>query len=170
VATDTSGDSDRTDPAEEPVPKLPRGRGMRFSAPELFRIAMTLGFLVAVIALTKPCANAVSTFVMGFDGSGSGKGSGSAGSGSAAVDPYEHLTPNMSDDEVKAAIERAKAKNAGHPGVEGTAPGAVVPPRTPAGAPGSAATPRRTPAPPPTGTDGSAAPKPAESHLVLPNP
>ena len=180
----------------EPVPKLPRGRGMRFSAPELFRIAMTLGFLVAVIALTKPCASAVSTFVMGFDGSGSGKGSGSAGSGSAVVDPYEHLTPNMSDDEVKAAIERAKAKNAAHEtqteGVEGVERrGSAGAPRTPPVAPGSAVTPRtppvapgvaprtppvapgvapRTPPVAPGSAGGSAAPKPVESHLVLPDP
>jgi hypothetical protein len=97
-----------TTAADDDVPKLPRGRGLKFSGPEMFRIAITLALLVAVVMLAKPCGNAVSTFVMGFDGSaGSGSGHGSA----KPPDPYEHLTPGMSDDEVKQAIERAKARN-----------------------------------------------------------
>jgi len=68
---------------------------------------MTAGLLVALIVLIKPCSKSVSTFVMGF-----GSGSGSAkGSGAIKADPYEHLTPGMSDDEVRLAIERAKLKN-----------------------------------------------------------
>jgi hypothetical protein len=63
---------------------------------------------------------------MGSAGSGSaGSGSagpGSAGSGSAGaaagpdaldLERYEHLRPGMTDDEVKAVIERARAKAAG---------------------------------------------------------
>ncbi|MDB4953439.1 MAG: hypothetical protein JWO36_1008 [Myxococcales bacterium] len=91
----------------EPVPKLPRGRGLKFSGPQLFRIAVTLSLLVAIVMLARPCANAVSHFVMGF-GSGSGKGSGS--SVKPAEPEYEHLTPTMTDDERRAAIERAKAR------------------------------------------------------------
>jgi len=58
------------EPESEPVIKLPRGRGLRLSGPELFRIALTVAMLIAVVVLTKPCSNAVSTFVMGMDGSG----------------------------------------------------------------------------------------------------
>jgi hypothetical protein len=116
--------------AEEPVPKLPRGRGLKFSGPELFRIVMTLMTLVAVIVLAKPCGNSVSNFVMGY------------GSGSAATTPkpgnvepppvdmnqYEQLRPGMSDEEIKAAIERSKAKNAAAAGSAMTTGSAAVSP------------------------------------------
>jgi hypothetical protein len=106
---------------DEPVPKLPRGRGMKFSRPELFRIAFTLMTLVGVMMLTKPCSQAVSGFVMSMDGSGSG----SAAGGKATTMPrpdnvdvpvpqqYEQLRPGMTDEEIKAAIERSKARAAG---------------------------------------------------------
>ena len=42
--------------ASEPVPKLPRGRGMNAQGPEMFRIAITIALLVAVVVLTKPCS------------------------------------------------------------------------------------------------------------------
>ncbi|MFT3700571.1 MAG: hypothetical protein QM831_45930 [Kofleriaceae bacterium] len=96
---------------DDDVPKLPRGGGFKLSSPQIFRILLTAALLVALIVMTKPCANGVSKFVMGF-GSGSGSGSGSgAGSGSAQPDPYEHLSGNMSEAEIKAAMERAKQKN-----------------------------------------------------------
>ena len=96
---------------DEPVQKLPRGRGMKFSGPELFRIGMTLVTLVGVVILARPCANSVSGFVMGMDGSGSAKTMPKPGN----VDQpqqFEQLKPGMSDAEIKAAIERAKARNA----------------------------------------------------------
>jgi hypothetical protein len=92
---------------------------MKFSMAEIFRIVMTAGLLVALIVLIKPCSKSVSTFVMGF-GSGAGSAKGS-GAGSAQVDPYEHLTPGMSDDEVRLAIERAKLKNLVAAGSAGSA-------------------------------------------------
>jgi hypothetical protein len=108
---------------DEPVPRLPRTLHLRFSGPELFRIALTLGMLVAVVMLAKPCGNAVSTFVMGFEGSA---GSGSAHGSAAKPDPYEHLTPGMSDEEVRQAIERAKARNATGSGAGSGAAGSAV--------------------------------------------
>jgi hypothetical protein len=100
---------------DEPVPKLPRGRGFKLSMPEIFRIALTAGMLVAILVLAKPCSDAVGKFVMRFD-----NGSGSARSGSGSTVPatqptpqhYERLHPGMTDEETKAAIERARA-NAG---------------------------------------------------------
>ena len=101
---------------DEPVPKLPRGRGIKLSSPEVFRILLTGGLLVAIIVLTHPCANAVSSFVTSFD-------NGSAGSAAAAMpkpdnvrppEPddttYVRLRPGMTDEQVKAAIDEARAK------------------------------------------------------------
>lgn len=101
---------------DEPVPKLPRGRGIKLSSPEVFRIVLTGALLVAIIVLTHPCADAVSSFVTSFD-------NGSAGS-AAAVMPkpdnvrppepddttYVRLRPGMTDEQVKAAIDEARAK------------------------------------------------------------
>lgn len=112
------------------VPRLPRGRGLRLSRPQLARIAMTLALLVLLVMMQQPCADAVSSFVTGFGDQGSAaavmprpdnvdlpQGS-AAGSGSAARDlgHYERLRPGMSDDEIKGAIERARARAAGGSG------------------------------------------------------
>lgn len=110
------------------VPRLPRGRGLRLSGPQLFRIVATLALLIFVIVAQKPCAGSVSKFVTGFGSDGSaaaipprmptpgtvdvpsssGGSAGSAGPGS--LDSYERLRPGMTDDEIKAAIERARAR------------------------------------------------------------
>jgi hypothetical protein len=105
----------------EPVPKLPRGRGFRLSGPEMFRILITGAMLVAVLVLAKPCGKSVSTFLMKFDSTGSGSAAKHAGSGSAVIAPsmnalpgsagdYVELHPGMTDEEVRQAIEKAKAK------------------------------------------------------------
>jgi hypothetical protein len=101
---------------DEPVPKLPRGRGLRLNGPEVFRVLITGAMLVAVLILAKPCGDAVSRFVMGMDGSGKGSAIPKPGNvdipqlpGSA--DDYVELHPGMTDEQVKEAIERAKAKS-----------------------------------------------------------
>jgi hypothetical protein len=107
--------------ADEPVPKLPRGRAFKLSMPELLRIAMFAAMLVAVIILARPCGNAVSNFVMKFD---NGSAQGSAVNAMPKPDnvapqqpqEYEVLRPGMSEEETKAAIERAKARAAGQAG------------------------------------------------------
>lgn len=98
------------DTPDAPVPKLPYGRGLRFSGPELFRIAMTIMVLVAVIALAKPCSNAVSSFVTGF---GSGSAATAAGSNATATAPIgSDLIPlkGMTDEQVKATVENAQQR------------------------------------------------------------
>jgi len=95
--------------ADEDIPRLPRSRAIKLSRPALFRIAFTAGMLVAIVMLARPCGDAVSGFVMKFDTKGS------AGSATVAAPPagsgnYEQLRPDMSEAEVKAAIERAKQK------------------------------------------------------------
>ena len=111
----------------EPVPKLPRGRGLRLSVPEIFRILITGAMLVAVLILAKPCGKSVSSFLMKFDNTGSGSAAKHVGSGSAAIAPsmnalpgsagdYVELHPGMTDEEVRQAIEQAKAKAKAHAG------------------------------------------------------
>lgn len=122
--------------ADDDPPRLPRGRGLRLSGPQLVRIAGTVLLLVFLVAMQQPCSTAVSKFVTGFGdqgsaavvmpqpgtvdvpagsaGSASGPAAaGSAGSGSAApsLDDYEHLRPGMTDDEIKAVIDRARVKS-----------------------------------------------------------
>jgi hypothetical protein len=117
-ATRTSGEADDGGA----VPKLPRGRGLRLSGPELLRIALLAILLVFLIATQRPCANAVSRFVTSFDGQGSAAkplprpGTVDVPAGAAAgsnLDGYERLRPGMTEEEVKAAIDRARARAAG---------------------------------------------------------
>jgi hypothetical protein len=134
-----TGDAPRTggpvEPAGDPVPRLPRGRGLRLSRPELVRVVGLAALLVFLIVIQRPCANAVSRFVTGFGdqgsaaaamprpgtidlpasaaSAGSAAGSGAAGAAPGAsddLDRYEHLRPGMTDAEVKAVIDRARAK------------------------------------------------------------
>ena len=83
-------------PAGDAVPRLPRGRGMRFFRFELFRIAGLAILLVFLLAAQRPCANAVSSFVTSFGDGGSAAATlprpgtvdlpaGSAGGDSAAT-------------------------------------------------------------------------------------
>lgn len=106
---------------DEAVPKLPRGRGLKFSGPEMFRVLMTLMTLVGLVLLARPCANAVSGFVMGMDGSAA-KAMPKPGN-VEQPQQYEQLKPDMTEAELKAAIARAKARNAesDHSGTANTA-------------------------------------------------
>jgi len=130
------------DGADAAVPRLPRSRGLRLSGPQMFRIAGLLIVLVFLLIAQRPCANAVSTFVTGFGSQGSAAatmpkpgtvdvpaaapapaatGSGSAGGAADPTERYERLRPGMTEDEVKAVIERARAKAATGSGGTGSA-------------------------------------------------
>lgn len=110
---------------DEPVPKLPRGRGLKLSGPELFRILLTIIALIGVIVLTRPCAHAVSGFVTSFDDN---KQKAMPKPGNVDVpapapdQQYERLKPGMTDEEIKAAIERSKARAAGSAAAGSSAP------------------------------------------------
>ena len=115
----------------EPVPKLPRGSAFKLSTAELLRIAMFAAMLVAVIVLAKPCGHAVSNFVMKFDnGSAQGSAVKAMPKPDNVVPPkpqeYEVLRPGMSEEETKAAIERAKARAAGSGAGSGTGTGSAT--------------------------------------------
>jgi hypothetical protein len=121
-----------TEPDDD-VPKLPRSRGLKLSRKELVRVAMTALLLVLVIVVARPCAEAMSNFVTSFGGSDTPSSAmprpgtvdkphapGSAGD-------YEQLRPDMTEAEIKAAIERAKARakvtGSGRAGSAGSAAG-----------------------------------------------
>jgi hypothetical protein len=121
---------------DEPVPKLPRGRGLRFSRPELFRIVGLTALLVFLLVSGRPCSDAVSRFVTSFGDSGSaaaplprpGNVDLPGGSAGSDLDRYEPLRPGMSDAELKAAIERARARAHGGSGAgSNAAPGPDAP-------------------------------------------
>jgi hypothetical protein len=120
---------------DEPVPKLPRGRGIRLSKPEMFRIALTLITLIGVIVLMRPCANAVSGFVTSFD---NGSNQTMPKPGNVDVSPpepqYEQLRPGMTEAEIKAAMERSKARAAGSAGAGSAKGGSDAPAGSSAGA------------------------------------
>lgn len=116
-----------TDPTD--VPKLPRGKGISLPFAQVIRIGMTVTFLVAVLALRKPCATAASQFVNSFgEGSAAQPPTRSPGpQGSAVAAPlvpgedglhYVRISADMTPEEVKVAIERAKAA-AGERGKDG---------------------------------------------------
>ncbi|MEJ7601877.1 MAG: hypothetical protein WKG01_28535, partial [Kofleriaceae bacterium] len=112
----------RSPDPDAPVPRLPRAaaRGFRPSSGALFKIAITAGVLVMVVIVQRPCADSVSGFVTSFDGSGSQGSAASAipkpgtidpAAGSAAArGPSEVLTPEMSEAETRAAIDRVRAR------------------------------------------------------------
>jgi hypothetical protein len=128
--------------ADEPVERLPRGRGLKLSGSMLTRIGMTLLLLVMLLFMQKPCSDAVSKFVTGFGSDGS---AGSAVSKPGTIDlpatapdnsfdKYEHTgSAMMTLDETKAMIDRARAKNAAE---KGSAAGSAA---TGSGGSGSAA-------------------------------
>ncbi len=101
-----------SEPDDEPVVKLPRGRGMRLRGPDLFRIAFTVIMLIAVIVFAKPCGDAVGTFFAKFDNGSGSAGSGSAGSAIGSGSDYLHLTPDMTEQQTKDAIEKYRAAHA----------------------------------------------------------
>jgi hypothetical protein len=111
VERGVSADQSPGDAVDEPVPKLPRGRGLKFSKPEMFRIGLTLVMLIFVVMLTQPCASAMSNFVMDMDGSAS-KPSDKMPKPGTVEQPepqqFEQLRPGMTEAEIKAAIERSR--------------------------------------------------------------
>ncbi len=109
------------------APKLPRGGGFRIGKGHLIKIALTASLLVMLIVVQRPCADAVSGFVTGFDG-GSAKDKDKAkalmpkpgnvdGSG-AATPHYETLKHTLTEAEWKAMVERQKSGGSASQGSE----------------------------------------------------
>lgn len=132
---------------DDDVPRLPRGRGIKLDRAMMLRIAMTLALLVMLVITAKPCANATSKFVTGFDdGSAAPKvprpGTVDVPATQPATQPgdYEALRPGMTEEEIKAAIERAKQRAAGQGAEAGAGAAPAEKPHEPAGR-GAGATP-----------------------------
>jgi hypothetical protein len=104
---------------DDEVPRLPRGKGFKLSRGELLRIAMTAGVLVAIIVLAKPCADATSRFVAGFDNPDAStkpipKPDEVVIPGSSGIQVnLEGLTPEQQKAAIEEAFARAKALTAG---------------------------------------------------------
>ena len=100
---------------DAPVPRIPRTAGFKISMAALVRIALTGAMLTMIIVARRPCADSVSEFVTNFDQTGSGAqmpkpGTVDEPSLTGSAGDYETLRPDMTEAEIKAAIERAKAK------------------------------------------------------------
>ncbi len=129
----------QTQDDDAPVPRLPRGKGFALSWPQLTRIGMTLVALVAIVALREPCSDSVGRFVTTFGGDAVAPGAAKAENGGASLTPaaaspaataeptkapgatpapgsatpepeYELMSTSMTDDELRAAFERAKRR------------------------------------------------------------
>lgn len=106
------------DADDAPVPRIPRRVGFKLSTAALVRIAMTGALLAMIIVARRPCADSVSSFVTDFDNTGSGAagaqmpkpGTVDVPSSVGSAGDYETLRPDMTEAELKAAIERAKAR------------------------------------------------------------
>ncbi|MDQ3334679.1 MAG: hypothetical protein M4D80_05935 [Myxococcota bacterium] len=102
---------------DEPVPRLPRTAAFKVSTAALVRIAMTGTLLAMIVVARRPCADSVSGFVTDFDKTGSAgaqmpkPGNVDEPSSVGSAGDYEQLRPDMTEAEIKAAIERAKAKS-----------------------------------------------------------
>ena len=97
---------------DDDVPRLPRGRGLKLSFPEILRIAMTAIMLIAVIVLARPCADAVGHFVANFDPPDA---AGPAPGPVRAPAGYVHLTPDMTPEQIQQAINAARDAGAPPP-------------------------------------------------------
>ena len=52
--------------ADDKVPRLPRGKGLKLRTADLVRVGMFATLLVFVVVLGRPCADGVGTFVESF--------------------------------------------------------------------------------------------------------
>jgi hypothetical protein len=107
---------------DEPVPRLPRTAGFKISTAALVRIAMTGAVLAMIVVVRRPCADSVSSFVTDMDNTGSAgaqmpkPGNVDEPSTVGSAGDYETLRPDMTEAEIKATIERAKARSRGRAG------------------------------------------------------
>ncbi len=96
-------------PDDEPVPRLPRGKGWGFSRGELVRIGMIAALLVAVVALRQPCSQSVGTFIQSFEPPiDAGVAPPQQLPPLQADEVYVHCGPEVTPEECARKIERAQ--------------------------------------------------------------
>jgi hypothetical protein len=111
---------------DEPVPRLPRGRGLKLSFPEIMRILMILAMLIAVVALRRPCAENTGRFIQSFEppaDAGPGRTPGQLPPGR-----YIPLNGEMTEQELREKLELLTDMDAG--ASPGALPGALINPST----------------------------------------
>ena len=108
---------DQERPDAEPVPKLPRGRGIALSRAEIIRIGMFGALLVGVIYLQRPCAENTARFVESFEDP-----IDAAVQANPVPANVIHLSGEVTEEELKAKIEALqKAAPAEPPAASGDA-------------------------------------------------
>ena len=105
--------ADDRKPDEEPVPRLPRGKGWGFSTGELIRIGMIASLLVAVIALRRPCADNVGQFIQSFEPPIDAGVAPAQQLPLQADEVYVHCGPEVTPEECARRIERAQRGDTG---------------------------------------------------------
>ena len=100
--------------ADPDVPRIPRGRGLKVTNAQVFKILLTAAVLVMLIVMQRPCADSVSKFVTSFDDQGSASPKMPKPDNVDVVEPqhYEVINSDMTEAQVKAAIERERARAA----------------------------------------------------------
>ena len=103
----------------EPIPRLPRGKGLSLAGPQLVRIAMFVALLVAVLFLRQPCADGIANFMGQFE-TGEDATSTVDPASSTTSEPvpdddelgsgFVRLRGDMSEEELKKALDQADAE------------------------------------------------------------
>lgn len=106
MSTDESPGSGAPPDSQEPVPRLPRGRGLSLSGPEILRILMFVALLVAVITLRQPCSNSAGKFINAFEPPPDAAPSQARPGNDLPPGHYIRLTPDMSEDEIRQKIDQ----------------------------------------------------------------
>lgn len=99
---------------DEPVPRLPRGRGLKLSFPEIARILMIVAMLIAMMMLRRPCAENTGRFIESFEppvDAGPTRTPGQLPPGR-----YVPLTGEMTEQELRDKLELLDRIDAGAPG------------------------------------------------------
>lgn len=107
----SSGDARRPAADDEPVPRLPRGRGLKLSFPEIARIVMIAAMLIAVMVLRRPCAESTGRFIESFEppvDAGPARAPGQLPPGR-----YIPLTGEMTEQELRDRLELLEQIDAG---------------------------------------------------------
>jgi hypothetical protein len=109
----------RMEHPDGPVPRLPRARGFKVPLPDLVRIATLATLLVAVVVMGPTCADTVSKLVMNvgepvqdagptIERSDRLPGPASPDGGAWLPPNYELIRGDMTEEQIRAAIERAR--------------------------------------------------------------
>ncbi len=94
----------------QPVPRLPRGKGTRFSTMSMFRIAMLGMLLVAVLVMRKPCADGVAKFIGGFEQKPDAGAEQAPPRTTLPPGEYIKLDGPLTEEKLKELRERAKKR------------------------------------------------------------